>query len=195
MKASASGQPTAFRFCGSHWSFLPTRYATLPKQVVLDEQAGIVEVAGGGLARLAGVDPLLVMPQRRLEPRLGRLETLELVLGQQEVAAVVGQQHALLAIEQHAQPPLVQVETGRRLGPLHAVGPDQRDRRPVGDGRMLPGDDQPAGVRVEARPGWDRRGPRRSAGRPVSTPRRADRSRGCPCRRASRCRSPTSGSR
>ena len=190
---SASGQLPAFRFSGSHWSFLPTRKATVPSRLCSISAPGVVEVAEGGRARLAGVDPLLVMAQRRRDRGLGRLEALELGLGQQHPPAVVGQQHALLAVEQDAQPPLVQVQAGRRLRPLHAVVPDELDRRPVpraGCSQVTISQRDTS----RARPG---RAPSAStvSGSQFQGPERQIDRRGCPCRPARRCRSPTSGAR
>src|SRR5262249_33869369 len=71
----------------------------------LGQQAGVAEVARRRPAVLARLHPLLVVAHRRRD-RLGRpLVTGEVLLGQQLVAVVVGQQQALAADEQVAVAP------------------------------------------------------------------------------------------
>ena len=59
-------------------------------------------MAGSGAAGLAGFDPFPVMADRGRNRRGGPLEIGKLRFGQQQVFAVVGQQHTLLADEQLA---------------------------------------------------------------------------------------------
>src|SRR5579883_2136738 len=95
-------------------------------QVVgLGEPARVVEVAGCRRAGLAGVDPLGVVAQRLGDELLGALEVVEVLLGQEEVLAVAGQEHPLGALEQDAAlPALLGNGTGRPgLGFLLALVP------------------------------------------------------------------------
>src|SRR6188472_3875312 len=68
--------------------------------VRLRQPAGVLEVAGGRLAGFAGVDPLGMMPLRRWNKRLGAFEVFELVFGEQQMLAVIGEEHSLVADEE-----------------------------------------------------------------------------------------------
>src|SRR5207302_284177 len=70
------------------------------------ESGGVIEVGTGRLAGLARFDPLLVMAAHAGDERFRLFEVLEIPLGQQEVFAVIRQQHAFVAGEQHAVVPL-----------------------------------------------------------------------------------------
>ena len=59
------------------------------------QRAGVVEVAGGRAAGLAGLEKLLVVADRVGDRRLRRLEAFELLFRIERSAAVVGPQHAL----------------------------------------------------------------------------------------------------
>src|SRR5204862_4313029 len=73
--------------------------------VSLREPAGIREVRRCRLAGLAGADPLRVMAGRTGQRRRRSLKVPERRLGQEHVAAVVGQDHTLAADEQAAAVP------------------------------------------------------------------------------------------
>src|SRR5690349_10720911 len=63
-------------------------------------------MAGRGGASLASVNPFFVMAETRRDRRFRRLEIFEFFFRQQNVSAVVGQQHAIISDEQRATVPL-----------------------------------------------------------------------------------------
>ena len=57
--------------------FLAGPVSDIAKVIRFGERAGVGEVAGRGGTGFAGVNPFLVVPSRRRNPGLGRLEVLE----------------------------------------------------------------------------------------------------------------------
>src|SRR5690606_18150798 len=97
-------------------------------QVVgLGQPAGVLEVRARRLAGLAGVDPLGVVALGAGEGGFGRREALELLLGQEDVLAVVGEDHAVVADEQHAVVPLGDLAVRPGLGLGGALMPGEPD--------------------------------------------------------------------
>src|SRR5437867_2159671 len=68
----------------------------------LGQGAAVVEVAGAGAAGADGLEPLAMVAQRRGNRLLWRRHVAELLLGQQPVLAVVGDQATFLAFEENA---------------------------------------------------------------------------------------------
>src|SRR5690606_21520062 len=63
------------------------------------QRTRVAEVAGRVATVLDGSDPLLMMTGRRRNERVGAFEVGELLLGQKQMAAVIGKDHSLAADE------------------------------------------------------------------------------------------------
>src|SRR5438105_482559 len=76
------------------------------KVIGFSEPAGIFEIGTGGLAGFAALQPFFVMAGRTRDSRLRALETFKIFLGEQNVFAVIGEQHPLAADEEAGAVPL-----------------------------------------------------------------------------------------
>src|SRR5262249_6068586 len=93
------------------------------KMVRLGQQPAVAEVARRRSAGLAGSQPLRVMADR-LGNRSRRIfEPRELLLRQQDVLAVVGQEHSLGADEEDAAVPMRDLLLPEHGGPFTALRP------------------------------------------------------------------------
>ncbi len=107
----------------------------VPEQVVLDQTAGIVEIAERFRTALGRHEEFFVMPQRGRNERVD-LVALELGLRRKQNFAVVGDHEPLFADERDADPPVVdgRIVADHRLKQIAAafhsfrtVVPDQLD--------------------------------------------------------------------
>src|SRR5262249_12320067 len=137
-----------------------------------------------------GRDPFLVVADRLGDGRLRRREALVLLLRQQAVLAIVGDQHALVADEEDAVAPPGQLALGEGGGTLAAVIPRHLDRRQLPAGPGSPGAPSASPRASPRRAAGPRRPP--SSGAAASATRTPGRGNGRPCRRGCRRRSPTS---
>jgi len=132
-----------------------------PQQGGLRQRAGVVEVAGGRAAGLAGQDPFLVMAERLGDGLRRGLEVLELGLRQEHAPPIVGQDHPFLAHEQDGRAPVGQVLLFLNGRALAAVVPGELHRRQIAARGVFVADDEPrrAGIGVRRRAlGFYRRG-------------------------------------
>ena len=91
---------------------------------MLDQLAGVVEIAQCRCIGLRAVNPFLVMANRWFDPWLRRLEVLELRFGHQDLLAVVAQEYAVIADKHDAFVPALDVVAGDLyIGTLDTVVP------------------------------------------------------------------------
>src|SRR5213075_3296857 len=99
-----------------------------------------LEVARGRLAGLARVYPFRVMTDGFRDDRFRALEACEILLGQQQMLVVIGEQHApIRADEQHAALPLRDTARGPELWLVLALMPGQSHRRQLASRAVLVG--------------------------------------------------------
>src|ERR1043166_6580197 len=74
--------------------FFPDPVSHVAQQGRFSERTRIVKTAGGRPTGFAGLDPFLVMTNRVFDEWLRRGEVGKILLRQQDMTAVVGEQHA-----------------------------------------------------------------------------------------------------
>ncbi len=113
------------------------------------EGGGVGEVAGGWGVVFAGFDPLVVVADGGGDGLVWRLEVFELVMGEEDTAAVIGEEHAFVADEEGSCAPLVgEFEVDELLGAFVAVVPGEVDGLAVGGSGVVVIDDEPFGARL-----------------------------------------------
>ena len=109
----------------------------------LGQRARVVEVARRQAAGLAGQQPFLLVADRFGEGRIGHFEVGERFPGQENMARVVGQQHALVAHEQHGRVPCRDFPRSQKRRFPAAVVPGEAQRGHVATGGIGVAHDEP----------------------------------------------------
>src|SRR3954466_5085267 len=111
-----------------HFNRVPDDFSTdsvgnVPEVICFGERAAVIEMAGGGSAGFAGIDPFFMMADAVRDGWLRRFEFFELLFRQQNVLAVIGQKHSLAADEEGAAIPLRNQTAMPKLGLVFALIP------------------------------------------------------------------------
>jgi len=86
-------------FFASHSIFFARTEGNISEVVCLGKRTAVAEMASGGSARFARIQPFLVVAHG-VRNGLGRTHKVDkLVFGQQQVLAVIGEKHAFVANE------------------------------------------------------------------------------------------------